>query len=172
MPRAPGLLALVAATPLCLGCPWLFPEPEPSTAPAQDCYREPPGDTSTLAPRSVELGRLAGDAFAPYEDGELVELVVGFQGAAMITPYLELPAQAGDGERACWWVEIDYLDGNYAVAGSRSGFVFEPVGDRMRAGPLFELPEELYGRTVAVTATVVGDDFIAVDEVVVELGDY
>lgn len=168
MPRALGLIVTTAAL-TCLGCP----SPDPLPQEAEYCSAEQPGDTSMLPSRSVEVGLMqANDMFRPYEDGELLEVVSGFQGATMITPYVELPAQDADSDGPCWWLQIDYISGGDEETGNRSGIVFERVGDVLRAGPLFEQPDYFYGSTVTMRVTVVGDDFVAVDEVEVELPDY
>ncbi len=168
MLRALGLLVVVTASSLCLGCP----SPEPGPSEAEDCYALAPDDTSMLPSRTVELGLVQpNDMFRPYEDGELLELVGGFQGAEMITPYIELPALDSDGEAPCWWVKIDYHNDEYESVGNRGGYVFERRGDAMRVGPLFEQPYDFFGSTVTMRVTVVGDDFVAVDEVEVEIPD-
>ena len=167
MPRALGLL-LVAATSTCLGCP--IPERRPE--PAEDCYVEPPGDTSALAQRSVEIGVLSGDEFRPFEDNDEPEIVQGFQGASMMTPYIELPALDADGDEACWWVQIDYMNADTLGNGHRGGLVFERVGDVMRAGPVFEQSAWLSGSSMRMTVTIVGEDFVAVDEVTLRFPDF
>lgn len=147
-----------------LGCP----NSEPELEEAEYCSSSQPGDTSNLPERSIEVGVLDGSSFAPYVDDQQVETVLGFQGTTMFTPYVELPALDSDGDEGCWWIQIEYfneVDDYVEAGGSRGGYVFERVDDVMRAGPFFEPADGFYGQTMRMRVTVVGDDFVAVDEV-------
>ncbi|KIG12182.1 hypothetical protein DB30_01865 [Enhygromyxa salina] len=139
---------------------------EPELEPAEDCSTEPPTDTSMLAQRSVRIGHLDGATFVPWVDGQEVQSIIGFQGSSMITPYIDLPTEAGDVDGACWWVEIEYLSPIDNLPGGQTGLVFSQEGESMRAGPLFEQPDtSYYGKPVTVRVTVASRDFVAVDEV-------
>jgi hypothetical protein len=141
--------------------------PDPGPEPAEDCFIADPADLSGLPERAVELGVIAGDSFQAYEDGEAVEMVTGFQGFSMFTPYVELPLADGDEDAPCWWVRLEIVHEDYEDVLHQGGLVFERVGEVMRAGPIFASPFDR--GQVQLRLTVVGDEFVAVDQVEVTI---
>jgi hypothetical protein len=162
----------LAVALLCTGCPR-----EPELVEADYCNAQMPGDTSMLPQRELQLGELVDGTFTPWSDGEHVNLVFGFQGFPMITPWFELPVEADDVDGACWHLLYQRLDANGDVDPSyqdgkyNGGLEFDLVGDIMRAGPLFDITDEGVGQTVGLRATVSSPSFVATRDVFIVIDE-
>ena len=134
--------------------------------PAADCSLDMP-DTEGLPTRTMEIGEPDADGnFVAWTEGQDVALVTGFQGASMITPYVELPAMADDATSECWYVRLQHLDeADEPTRDFSMGLVFDQTDTGMRTGPIFDIPEETYGDSIRVRITVSSDSFVAEDTV-------
>lgn len=163
-------LVIPLAALTCIGCP-RDPEPEE----ADYCSMDMVSDTSMLPTRELQVGLVVDGVFTAWSDGQEVELVFGFQGFPMITPWFELPVEPGDQDSACFHVFYEYLDANgdpfYEGGKFSAGLVFERVGDVMRSGPLFDISDDGVGDTVSLRTIVSTPDFVAVEEVSIVLID-
>lgn len=92
--------ALLALLP---GCFLFAPElPDLDDGCAATSFRGP----EPAAQRNVALGEGLGAEFRPYQPGDKAELVVGGQGATMITPVLRVDAAPSDPSKLCTLVTL------------------------------------------------------------------
>jgi hypothetical protein len=64
--------------------------------------------------REVDLGFGPPSSFEPYRDGDEVAVVVGTQGASMITPVVRVAKGAGDGAEPCFRVRVEEVAEGFA----------------------------------------------------------
>lgn len=140
--------------------------------PAADCALDMP-DTEGLPTRTMEIGELDADGnFVAWTEGQDVALVTGFQGASMITPWVELPAMADDATSECWFVHLQHLDeADESTLDLSTGLRFQLTDGGMLTGPIFDIPEETFGDSVRVRITVSSESFVAVDTVDIVLAE-
>lgn len=149
--------------------------PEPEFEPAADCTTQIPGDIGVLPQRELHLGELVDGVFTPWTEGQQVSVVYGFQGSPMLTPWFELPANANDEDRECWHLLYQHLDANgehdpsHEAGKDQRGLVFSLDGEVMQAGPLFDIVDAGDGETVRLRATLIGSDFVAIEELSIVL---
>lgn len=159
-----SILAAVALNAACIGGGG-------EVEPAQDCYlQDLPPDPGLLPQVEVALGQRSGDSFEPWSDGELVNVVQGGQGLAMLMPDVFV---AGEPETSrCWRVEIVHRDGGgNPLAGVTSiDVVFEEVDGGQVAGPIFDvLDQQPEDGALQLQARVIGQSFTGVHELTVNL---
>jgi hypothetical protein len=162
-------LALVTLLPL-FACgpndPDLPTEPATCTAPSiRDFDAGAPVDGTP--PRTLTIGAGEDLAFMPYTPGATAPVIMGFQGGAMITPTLRIPALPGDGASLCLRVELAnrLSDGGEVFPGVMTDFTFTRVGDAFEAANIFDQlgfsTSDFVGKTLILDANVIGVTFRA-----------
>lgn len=142
---------------------------------AEDCVATGlPMSVDGLESRDLDIGDSDGrSGFRAWQDGEAVDIIVGFQGSEMITPHLRVAGVDAETDRPCWNVELRHLDTSGESLGEwtyRSSLVFNREGLHHRAGPIFDdLYTEGAGSSLRLAVSVIGPDFAAQTEVDVEL---
>lgn len=164
------LVALASALAALSACgpndPDLPSEPEYCTAaPIRDFDAGAPVDGAT--PRTLMIGAGEDAAFTPYAAGATAPVIMGFQGGAMITPTLRVPALPGDGATLCLRVELlnRLSDGGEVLPGVMTDFTFTRVGDTFEAAHIYDQlgfsASDFVGKTLIVSANVIGVTFRA-----------
>lgn len=124
-----------------------------------------PGDG--IMARTLTIGAGEDAAFTPYEAGATAPVIMGFQGGAMITPTLRVPALPGDGATLCLRVELlnRLSDGGEVLPGVMTDFTFTRVGDTFEAANIYDQlgfsASAFVGKTLIVNANVIGVTFRA-----------
>ena len=118
-------------------------------------------------PRAISLGAGEGASFVEWNDGATATVIMGFQGGAMITPTLRVPALPTEGETICLHVELHNTlsDGSTTPPGLVTDITFTRVGDVFEAANLFnqigESADSLRGKTLTFVVEVRGVTFTA-----------
>jgi len=129
-----------------------------------------------MTTRTVTLGAGAGVAFAPWGDGVTVPVVMGFQGGAMITPTVRVPALPSEADTVCLRVELrnTLSDASEVLPGVVADIIFVRAGDSFEAANLFDLlgydAGTMRGKTLVLAVDVIGATFTATTAVDVVLG--
>ena len=153
--RALCPLLLLACAALA-GCP-----PSGPVEQATDCPTKFP--ESFPDSRSVEIGDITSGDFQQYADGGTIALRKGNQGLFMITPAIRVEARPGDGDEACFRVNLDSAFGNVPV-GLLANVHFLKNGAFLESDgaiyePLSSSSDKVEGVTGTLTATVKGEGF-------------
>ena len=144
-------------------------EAQPEREPGEDCLADRPPDSSAFETREVELGSFEDGSFTAWQDGQEVEFEIGPQGFSMLTPWVGVAAEAEDGERRCWFVQLDHLDEQGEpvsdAGGYFDGLVFSRVDELMVGGAIFDvLSDDSDGQALGLRVSVTGSDFVATRE--------
>lgn len=128
-PPAMTTLRAIAALALLAGCSDPAASPPPGTA-AERCAL----DDHAAVNRLVAIGSRDDTGFSAYEDGQELELILGFQGGYMITPAVRVEAAAGDPDRVCVSIRLTHalLDGD--APGLSPGLMLQAWLDRTADG--------------------------------------
>lgn len=160
--------SLAVGATLGAGCgpaePPLPPEPARCTAPtSRDVDAGPVLDG--MAPRTATLGTGDGASFTPWSDGAAATVVMGFQGGAMLTPTLRVPALPTEGDTICLRVELQnsLTDASEVLPGGITEVTFVRVGEDFEAAYVYDQlgfdAASLRGKTLVLVATVTGVTF-------------
>jgi len=163
----PCMLLLVTLLAACgPNDPELPKEPAYCTPPPMDFFDAgAPVDGAT--PRTLTIGAGEDAAFTPWAAGASVPVIMGFQGGAMITPTLRIPALPSDGATLCLRVELRnrLSDGSDVFPGVMTDFTFTRVGDVFEAANIFDQlgfsASDFAGKTLVLDADVIGVTFRA-----------
>ncbi|WP_437672168.1 hypothetical protein [Sorangium sp. So ce131] len=120
--------------------------------------------------RAVDIGDASSGTFVPYADGTSVHLILGNQGAMMITPWVQVEALPGDAEETCHVVRLaNEFEGPLAddpdgLASAQFNVQFIKAGAFLVSDGAFYHPfvwdrETLEGQKVELTVTVRGDGY-------------
>lgn len=163
--RALVLAALAVGIVAC-GPTDSFPEePEYCSATTRGPDAGEPVDGMT--PRTLTLGAGAESMFTPWSDGSSATVLMGFQGGAMITPTLRVPALATEGETICLRVALTNTlsGGSTAFPEFTTEITFQRVGDVFEAANLYDQlgfdASALRGQTLVLVVEVTGVTFAA-----------
>ena len=132
-------LPLALSLPLLAGCPGSPDGDVPSVPEAEYCSAP---DGQPNGERALEIGALGPHGFEAWSDGSEVTLETGGQGGTMVVVSLRVPAQASDGDEACWVVTLDNeVSGSGAgdIGDLKSAYVFQRQGEHMEVDGLFDL---------------------------------
>jgi hypothetical protein len=142
-----SLWSLVACGP---NDPDLPSEPEYCTPPPIGAF-DAGAPVDGTPPRTLTIGTGEDASFMPYATGATAPVILGFQGGAMITPTLRIPALLSDGSEV--------------FPGVTSDFTFTRVGDAFEAANIFDQlgfsTSDFVGKTLVLDATVTGVTFRA-----------
>jgi hypothetical protein len=158
-----SLWSLVACGP---NDPDLPSEPEYCTPPPIGAF-DAGAPVDGTPPRTLTIGTGEDASFMPYATGATAPVILGFQGGAMITPTLRIPALPSDGASLCLRVELAnrLSDGSEVFPGVTSDFTFTRVGDAFEAANIFDQlgfsTSDFVGKTLVLDATVTGVTFRA-----------
>lgn len=137
-------------------------EPERCSAPLT---RGDGGAPGGIASRAITVGAGDGATFTPWVDGATTPVVMGFQGGAMITPTIRLPALPSDGASLCLRVELrnTLSDASDVFPGVVADITFVRVGEVFEAANLFDQlgfdAGSLRGKTLMLVVEVTGMTF-------------
>ncbi len=114
-------------------------------------------------PRAMVLGEGTPEAFVPYTDGQTVSLRLGFQGGYMLTPRVRVAALKGDGDSACWQVDLNNeMALDWVGPGLVAQLLFERHGDAFYSGVMNNLinydKQQLQGQPLTMDVTTSGID--------------
>jgi hypothetical protein len=167
--RALLLTSLALGIVACGPTDSLPEEPEYCSAPTRGLDAGAPGDGMT--PRALTLGSGAEESFAPWSDGSSATVLMGFQGGAMITPTLRVPALATEGETICLRVALTNTlsGGSTPFPELTTEITFQRVGDVFEAANLYDQlgfdASALRGQTLVLVVEVIGVTFTATSTV-------
>jgi len=153
------LLAVAACSP---PPPDDSPFGEVDTGDAARCVYE--DENTDQAPvRQVSIGHGEAEQFAAYQDGELIELILGFQGGYMLTPVVRVEAFASDPAQVCWMTHISNdmdIEGELAP-GVKTPLQMTKYGDAFYSGAVFNLlgfdHSAMTGNTLTLGCKVSGE---------------
>ncbi len=161
---APLHLLLLGPLLLAAACGPPAPEESPSNpGDAARCVYEDE-NTDQAPERKVSIGHGPAEQFVAYQDDELIELTLGFQGGYMLMPVVKVEAFASDPTQACWMTHISNTidgEGEYAP-GVKTPLRMDRLGDAFYSGAVFDLlgfdQAELSGRTLTLGCEVSSKD--------------
>jgi hypothetical protein len=149
-------------------------EPERCTAPTTRDVDGGGLDGTTR--RAITLGAGDGASFAPWSDGATATVIMGFQGGAMITPTIRVPALPTEGETVCLRVALrnTLSDASEVFPGVVADITFVRVGDVFEAANLFDQlgfdAAALRGKTLMLVVDVTGVTFAGTASLSLVLG--
>jgi hypothetical protein len=170
------LLIAVVLTGALVGCgpEALAPSSLATTGEPARCVAEVSGE-GTEEPRALAVGTGSAPSFHAYEEGEVVDLIKGYQGGYMITPSMRVDAAGDMRDEACFQVRIENAleEGGDVVPGLKSYVLFERSGEAFYIESLYDLlamdAEILREKTLLLKATVRGDGFLGESEARIHL---
>ena len=160
------LLLLFTTAATCSPDEDLPEEPAYCTPPPMDFF-DAGAPVDGTPPRTLTIGAGEDAAFTPWTAGASVPVIMGFQGGAMITPTLRIPALPSDGATLCLRVELRnrLSDGSDVFPGVMTDFTFTRVGDVFEAANIFDQlgfsASDVVGKTLVLDADVIGVTFRA-----------
>lgn len=134
------------------------------------------GGLEGMTSRTITLGAGDGASFAAWTDGATATVSMGFQGGAMITPTIRLPALPTEGETVCLRVELHNTlsDASDVFPGVVADITFVRVGDLFEAANLFDQlgfdAAALRGKTLMLVVEITGVTFTGTTSLSVLLG--